>query len=93
MKNAVGDLPLVLKLAYFRDDPPLARLVAATRDIVQGYAAVNTIPATLVRADGTPALPGEGRTVGGVCGAAILWAGLEMVGRLAATASGVATSL
>lgn len=84
VKNAVGDLPLVLKLAYFAEDPPLARLVAATRDIVQGYAAVNTLPATLVGPDGLPALPGAGREVGGVCGAAISWAGLEMVGRLAA---------
>lgn len=83
VKNAVGDLPVLLKLAYFRDDPPLARLVCATRDIVQGYAAVNTIPAALVAPDGTQALPGEGRAVGGVCGAAISWAGLEMVGRLA----------
>lgn len=84
VKDAVGDLPLILKLAYYRDDPPLARLVAATRDIVQGYAAVNTIPAPLVGHDGRQALPGEGRDVGGVCGAAIGWAGLEMVGRLAA---------
>ena len=83
VKNVVGDLPLVLKLAYFREDPPLARLVAATRDIVQGYAAVNTISATLVGPDGHQALPGVGRDVGGVCGAAISWAGLEMVGRLA----------
>lgn len=83
VKNAVGDLPLILKLAYFREDPPLARLVAATRDIVQGYAAVNTISATLVAPDGRQALAGEGREVGGVCGAAISWAGLEMVGRLA----------
>lgn len=56
---------------------------AATRDIVQGYAAVNTMSASLVGPDGRQALPGEGRDVGGVCGAAISWAGLEMVGRLA----------
>jgi dihydroorotate dehydrogenase (NAD+) catalytic subunit len=84
VKNAVGDLPVILKLSYFRDDPPLARLVAATRDIVQGYAAVNTISAIVVGPDGHQALPGEGRAVSGVCGAAISWAGLEMVGRLAA---------
>ncbi len=83
VKSAVGDLPLILKLAYFREDPPLARLVAATRGIVQGYAAVNTIPATLVDADGHQALPGDGRAVGGVCGSAIAWAGLEMTERLA----------
>ncbi|WP_291377877.1 hypothetical protein [Demequina sp.] len=83
VKTAVGELPLLLKLAYFRDDPPLARLVAATRGIVQGYAAVNTMSAHLVGRDGRQALPGQGRDVGGVCGAAIAWAGLEMAGRLA----------
>ncbi len=83
IRNAIGDLPLVLKLAYFAEDPPLAKLVAATSCLVEGYAAVNTIPATLVGADGRQALPGEGRDVGGVCGAAIAWAGLEMTQRLA----------
>ncbi len=83
IRGAIGDLPLVLKLAYFPEDPPLARLIAATSDLVQGYAAVNTIPATLVDADGKQALPGEGRAVGGVCGSAIAWAGLEMTERLA----------
>jgi dihydroorotate dehydrogenase len=83
VKDAIGDVPLILKLAYFREDPPLARLVSATREIVQGYAAVNTISARLVTPDGRQALPGEGRDVGGVCGAGISWAGLEMVGRLA----------
>ncbi len=83
VKNAVGDLPLVLKLAYFREDPPLARLVEATRDIVQGYAAVNTMSAVVVAPDGRQALPGPGRDVSGVCGAAISWAGVDMVQRLA----------
>ncbi len=83
VRDAIGDLPLILKLAYFSEDPPLARLVAATSEFVQGYAAVNTIPATLVDAGGHQALPGEGREVGGVCGAAIAWAGLEMTERLA----------
>ena len=83
IRSAIGDLPLVLKLAYFAEDPPLAKLVAATSGLVQGYAAVNTIPATLVGPDGLQALPGAGREVGGVCGAAIAWAGLEMTERLA----------
>lgn len=82
VKERIGDVPLLLKLAYFPDDASLARLVGATRGLVQGYAAVNTIPATLVDAGGAQALPGEGREVGGVCGAAIAWAGLEMTARL-----------
>jgi len=83
VKDEIGDLPLLLKLAYFPDDVLLERLVAATEGIVQGYAAVNTIPAMLVDNHGAQALPGEGRAVGGVCGSAIAWAGLEMTTRLA----------
>lgn len=82
VKDAIGDTPLVLKLAYFPDDGELARFVAATSGTVQGYAAVNTIPAKLLGRDGRQALPGEGRAVGGVCGPAIAWAGLDMVRRL-----------
>ncbi|WP_227589853.1 tRNA-dihydrouridine synthase [Demequina pelophila] len=83
IKEEIGDLPLLLKMAYFRDDAALAGFVEATRGIVDGYAAINTIPARLVDADGAQALPGSGREVAGVCGGAIRWAGLEMVERLA----------
>ncbi|MDN4486626.1 hypothetical protein QQX10_00425 [Demequina sp. SYSU T00039] len=83
IKEKVGDVPLLLKLAYFADDSALAALVHATAGIVDGYAAINTIPARLVDAAGRPALPGPGREVAGVCGDAIRWAGLEMVRRLA----------
>lgn len=82
VKEHIGDIPLLLKLAYFPDNALLGRFVAATHGIVQGYVAVNTIPATLVDARGAQALPGEGRAVGGVCGGAIAWAGLEMTARL-----------
>lgn len=84
VKEALGDIPLVVKLAYFANDAALADLVAATAGIVDGYSAINTIPAPLVTAGGDQALPGAGRLVSGVCGDAIRWAGLEMVGRLAA---------
>ncbi len=84
IKDEIGDLPLLLKLAHFDDDRALRALVSATADFVAGYAAINTIPAPLVDAAGRPALPGEGREVSGVCGAAIRWAGLDMTQRLAA---------
>ncbi|SEI83459.1 tRNA-dihydrouridine synthase [Demequina mangrovi] len=83
VKDAVGDVPLLLKLAYFRDDAALAGLVDATAGIVDGYAAINTLPARLVDSRGVQALPGEGRETAGVCGDAIRWAGLEMTARLA----------
>lgn len=83
VKEEIGDVPLVLKLAYFAEDAALEELVAATDGVVDGYAAVNTMPARLVDDAGAQALPGEGRAVSGVCGRAIRWAGLEMTARLA----------
>ncbi|MGB4780319.1 hypothetical protein [Microbacterium sp.] len=85
IKDEIGDLPLVVKLARFPDDAGLREFVTATAPFVAGYAAINTIPATLIDATGAPALPG--REVSGVCGAAIRWAGLEMTRRLAALRS------
>ncbi|WNM25861.1 tRNA-dihydrouridine synthase [Demequina capsici] len=84
VKEQVPDVPLVLKLAYFADQAALERLVVATDTVVDGYAAINTLPARLVDPAGRQALPGAGRQVAGVCGAAIRWAGLEMISRLAA---------
>lgn len=81
VKDEIGDIPLLVKLAYFDADAALERFVDATAEFVAGYAAVNTIPARLVTAS-APAL-GAGRESAGVCGAAIRWAGLEMTRRLA----------
>ncbi|MFW2514198.1 hypothetical protein ACNI3K_10515 [Demequina sp. SO4-13] len=81
-KERIGDVPLVLKIAYFRDDDALARLVRAVGPLVNGIAAINTLPARLVDAEGRPALPGPGRETAGVCGTSIRWAGLDMVRRL-----------
>lgn len=81
VKSEIGDVPLLVKIAYFADDAALRALVAATAPFVSGYSAINTIPAPLVDGDGSPALPGRG--VSGVCGSAIRWAGLDMTRRLA----------
>lgn len=83
VKETIGNIPLILKLAYFRDDEALRGLITATRPFANGYAAINTIPARLVDRSGAQALPGAGRAISGVCGASITWAGLEMVDRLA----------
>lgn len=82
IKNEIGDTPLLLKLAYFKDNEHLRRLVKRVGGIVQGLSVINTIPSTIVDQNGQQALPGEGRARSGVCGAAIKWAGLEMVDRL-----------
>lgn len=83
IKNKIGDTPLVIKVAYFEEDA-LRELVKETHSIVDGYAAINTIPAPVVNPDGTQALPGAHRMKSGICGSAVKWAGLDMVRRLKA---------
>ena len=83
IKNKIGDTPLVIKLAYFSESQ-LRELVKETGAIVDGYSAINTIPAPVVNPDGTQALPGAHRVKSGICGAAVKWAGLDMVRRLKA---------
>lgn len=82
IKKEINDIPLLLKLSYFKDDELLRQFVKKVGPLVQGLVAINTIPAKVIKADGSQALPGEGRTISGVCGTAIKWAGLTMVKRL-----------
>ena len=82
VKETVGDLPVIVKVAYVGSDDALERLVTAVAGVADAIAAINTLPARLVARDGTQALPGAGREIAGVCGAAIRWAGLEMTERL-----------
>lgn len=82
VKNEIGNTPLILKLGYFETDSELEKLVTAVGGVVQGLAAINTIPAPITDEKGEQALKGPGRLVSGVCGAGIKWAGLEMVSRL-----------
>lgn len=83
IKDEIGDLPLILKLAYFTDEAQLENFVSKLGRLVQGFSAINTISAQIIDKDGAQALPGAGREHSGVCGSAIKWAGLEMVARLA----------
>lgn len=84
IKNQIGNLPLILKLAYFKDQAHLEKYVQVVGPVVDGLSVINTIAAPIVDVKGEQALPGAGRLVSGVCGAGIKWAGLEMVERLAA---------
>ena len=83
VRERIADQALVMKLAYFRDNALLDALVTKVAPFIDGIAAINTLPARLVDADGQQALPGVGRESAGVCGAGIRWAGLEMATRLA----------
>jgi dihydroorotate dehydrogenase (NAD+) catalytic subunit len=82
IRETIGDLPLLIKVAYFRDEEKLRTLVRELGPLVDGMETINTLPAKIVDAKGEQALPGEGRLWSGVCGESIRWAGLEMVRRL-----------
>jgi len=82
IKNEIGETPLIIKVAYYQEDEQLEKLLSLIGNTVQGISAINTIPSKIIDRDGNQALPGEGRSRSGVCGAPIKWAGLDMVKRL-----------
>lgn len=84
IKDAVGDVPLLLKISYFADHALLEKLVTDVGNVADGFATINTISAEVRTPEGGQALPGEGRLRSGVCGTTIKWAGLEMVRRFVA---------
>jgi dihydroorotate dehydrogenase len=85
IKNAIGNTPLIIKLAYFENKNNLKELIKNVGNSIQGVAATNTISTKIVKEDGSQYLPGaSGRMWSGVGGKGILWAGLEMVQSLKA---------
>lgn len=82
IKDEIGDTPLIIKIAYFKEQEQLIKLIDTVGKLVQGISAINTIPSKIIDKDGKQALPGEGRAISGVCGAPIKWAGIAMVERL-----------
>lgn len=82
IKKKIGKTPLIIKIAYFSDQKQLEKLINSVGKLVDGIAAINTIPANIFNKKGEQALPGANRLKSGVCGAAIKWAGLEMIKRL-----------
>ena len=83
IKNEIGDIPLIVKLAYFEDTDNLNQLLEAIGNAIAATSSINTIPAEIVDKNGRQALPGEGRLRSGVCGHAVKWAGLDMTRKLA----------
>ncbi len=83
IKEKIGNVPFVIKLAYFHLET-LRELVKEVGTIVDGFAAINTISAVILDEKGSQALPGEKRLRSGVCGYAIKWAGLDMTRQLKA---------
>ena len=82
VRKELGDSPLLLKVGYYQNDEDIKRLVEIAGKYAQAIASINTIAAEIVDQDGNQALPGKNRLKSGVCGAAIKWAGLDMVKRL-----------
>ena len=81
IKNEIGNTPLIIKIAYYKDQLMLERLVEAVGSLADGIEAINSVMSKIVDERGDSGFR-DGRKFSGVCGAAIKWAGLEMVGRL-----------
>lgn len=84
VKQAIGDIPLIVKFGYFSDDQQtlLEDILKDTVPYISAISAINTISAAVVDEHGEQALPGPNRLTSGICGASIKWAGLDMVKRL-----------
>jgi dihydroorotate dehydrogenase len=85
-KEAIGTLPLFAKIGNYAPDAAgdalLRSIVEATAPYVSAYGAVNAVPVPIADAQGGQALPGTGRKMAGVCGAALKATGLDVVTRL-----------
>ncbi len=71
VRQAVGARPVLAKLGASRSPRALHDLATAIARWVDGFVLVNGLQRRVVKADGTPALPGAGRELAGVSGAAV----------------------
>ncbi len=85
-KEAVSDTPLIAKLGYYtsKQQTLLEKIIKDILPFISGVSVINTIAAPVVDERGEQFLPGNNRLKSGICGAAIRWAGLDMVKRLVA---------
>ena len=82
IRKELNNAPLILKIGYFQDGKALERIAAVAAEYADAIAAINTLQTSIVDKYSYQALPGKMRSVSGVCGAAIKWAGIDMVKRL-----------
>src|ERR1700734_2918984 len=68
IKDEIGSMPLVIKMAYYKDERKLEDFLREVGGTVDGITAINTISAEIVDEEGKQALPGAGRLRSGVCG-------------------------
>jgi dihydroorotate dehydrogenase len=71
VRRAVGARPVVAKIGASRSPRALHDLATAIARWVDGFVLVNGLQRRVVKADETPALPGPGRELAGVSGAAV----------------------
>lgn len=81
IRQEIGNIPLIIKLAYFQDKEQLQQLVKSVGTMVDGIASINTVPGKITDSQGQPAF-GKGREIAGTMGSAIQWMGLEMTSEL-----------
>lgn len=81
--RALRDTPLMVKVGYYVDPKAMAGVMRALAPHVAAVAGINTLSFEVVKADGSQALPGEGRLRSGVCGAAIRACALSQLQALA----------
>ncbi|MEK7702822.1 MAG: dihydroorotate dehydrogenase [Nitrospirota bacterium] len=80
VKQAIGPVPLIIKIGYLRDKEKLAQVVKANVPYVNAISGLNTLSFEVVNSDGTSALPGRLRS--GVCGSAIRGCAMDQARRL-----------
>ncbi len=83
-KEAVSGTPLIAKLGYYASHQQtlLEKIIKDILPFIRGVSVINTIAASVVDERGKQLLPGPNRLKSGICGAAIKWAGIDMVRRL-----------
>jgi len=82
VKQAIGVVPLMIKIGYLINKEKLADVVKANAPYVDAISGLNTLSFEVVNADGTSALPERLRS--GVCGSAIRGCALEQAKRVVA---------
>jgi dihydroorotate dehydrogenase (NAD+) catalytic subunit len=71
VRRAVGQRPVIAKLGATRSPRALHELASRLAPRLDGFSLVNGIRRKVVKRDGTPAFPGEGRALSGIVGASV----------------------
>jgi dihydroorotate dehydrogenase (NAD+) catalytic subunit len=71
VRRAVGHRPVIAKLGAMRSPRTLHELASRLAPRLDGFVLVNGLRRNIVKSDGTPAFPGEGRAAATVVGAGI----------------------